>query len=107
MSSKTPSIALDRPAETLAVLNVEDSEVDFALNIRELKKGDFQKVEARRVQSGEELKAAFRDRRWDLILSDYNLPGFNILEALEIVRSFNSEIPFILVSGAIGVGRHW
>jgi len=39
---------------------------------------------------------------WDVILSDFNVPGFSGLRALEIVREGGVEVPFILVSGEIG-----
>jgi signal transduction histidine kinase len=38
----------------------------------------------------------------DIILSDYNLPGFNGNEALKIAREQYSNIPFIFVSGMMG-----
>lgn len=38
----------------------------------------------------------------DLIISDYNLPGFTGIEALKLVRRYNKELPFILISGFIG-----
>jgi signal transduction histidine kinase len=37
----------------------------------------------------------------DVILSDYTLPGWNALRALELVRASHLEVPFIVVSGTI------
>lgn len=39
---------------------------------------------------------------WDIIFSDYSMPGFNGARALEIVRQHDPDIPFIFISGAIG-----
>ncbi len=49
--------------------------------------------------------ADFADRltpELDLILSDYALPQFTGLQALQLVRSRGLDVPFILVSGSIG-----
>lgn len=40
--------------------------------------------------------------QYDLILSDYNMPGFNGLSALKHARSICPEVPFICISGTIG-----
>jgi PAS domain S-box-containing protein len=37
-----------------------------------------------------------------IILSDFSIPGFSGLEALEIAHGLHSDIPFIFVSGMIG-----
>jgi PAS domain S-box-containing protein len=51
-------------------------------------------------------RAAFLDRLrrggHDLILSDFKLPGFSGLEALQLARAASPDIPFIFVSGTIG-----
>lgn len=41
----------------------------------------------------------------DLILSDFNMPQFNGLEALRIAREKRPEVPFIFLSGTIGEER--
>ncbi len=38
----------------------------------------------------------------DIILSDYGMPQFSGLRALELLKQQGLEIPFILVSGTIG-----
>jgi CheY-like chemotaxis protein len=37
-----------------------------------------------------------------VILADYTLPQFSVLEALAIVREQGFDIPFIIVTGTIG-----
>lgn len=87
--------------EPLNVLIIEDSEVDATLVLRELRRGGFNPI-WERVQTAQELQAALNSRIWDIILSDYRLPGFNAPAALEIIKRSQKDIPFILVSGTIG-----
>jgi signal transduction histidine kinase len=39
---------------------------------------------------------------WDIVVSDYYMPGFGGLEALKIVREGGYDLPFIIVSGNVG-----
>ena len=55
-----------------------------------------------RVAGAATLEAALAREPWDLVLSDYVLPGFGGLEALEIVKASGLDLPFILVSGTVG-----
>lgn len=87
-------------ARVLRVLHVEDSEPDHLLMLAHLQRGGIQ-VQARRVESEREFVAALA-QDWDIILSDFGLPGFSGLAALDIVKASGKLIPFILVSGEIG-----
>ncbi len=87
--------------EPLNVLMVEDSEIDAMLVIRELRRGGFEPI-SQRVETVEDLHTALNSRTWDVIISDYRLPGFNAPMALEIAKQSQKDIPFILVSGTIG-----
>lgn len=96
----------DTPAaRTLRVLHIEDSELDHELTMTQLRRGGLD-VDAVRVETRAEFERALRDGRhglpWDVILSDYNLPGFSGLMALDILRASGLLIPFIIVSGEIG-----
>jgi len=83
----------------LRVLLVEDREEDAIFLLRELRHA--YDTEFERVASAAELQRAL-SKRWDIIISDYSMPGFNGIEALQIVLGTNLDIPFIIVSGAIG-----
>ena len=85
----------------LRVLLVEDNPDDQELVERELRRGGFE-VHCQRVQSAEELRAALQPGAWDIILSDYCLPGFDAPSALGIVRDSGLDIPVIVVSGSVG-----
>ena len=84
----------------LRVLHVEDSELDHQLTLAHLQRGGIEPI-ARRVESEADYRAALAEP-WDVVLSDYNLPGFSGLRALEILRESRLLLPFILVSGEIG-----
>jgi transcriptional regulator with GAF, ATPase, and Fis domain/CheY-like chemotaxis protein len=83
------------------VLVVEDSEPDFALIAHQLRRAGLN-VEAHRVETPEELRAALGAGPWDAILSDHQLPRFSSVGALEMVRGAGGDWPFIIVSGEIG-----
>ena len=54
-----------------------------------------------RVDTAADMAAALAARPWDLVLSDYSLPGFSAMEALGLLRASGQDLPFIIVSGAI------
>lgn len=85
----------------LRALIVEDSEDDAVLLVRELKRGGFD-VEHMRVDSSATMNVALERRCWDIVISDYSMPGFSGAEALKILRARTSEVPFIYVSGTLG-----
>jgi PAS domain S-box-containing protein len=87
--------------KTLRALLVEDSEDDAELLLRELARGDF-KVEHERVDTAAGMRAALAERTWDLVLSDFTMPGFDAHAALAILKESGTDIPFIIMSGAIG-----
>lgn len=87
--------------ENLRVLMIEDSEDDALLILRELRKNGYHTA-YERVETESEMRAALSGREWDLILSDYNMPHFSTSEALSIAKESGIDVPFIIVSGAIG-----
>lgn len=86
--------------QPLRVLLIEDSDFDATLLIRMLGKGGYN-LQHERVETAEQLRNALQ-RDWDLVIADYNLPQFSAPDALEIVKKTGRDIPFIIVSGAIG-----
>jgi len=96
--SKAPNPARGR--RPLNVLLVEDSEPDALLMVRTLDRGGFD-VHERRVHSAQQMISALESRKWDLILADHAMPGFSAPEALELIKSRDLDVPFIIVSGYI------
>ncbi len=85
----------------IRILLIEDSEDDALLLIRELKRGGYE-VFYRIVDTPADMKKELDENYWDIIVSDYSLPGFGGLSALELLKKKGIDIPFIIVSGAIG-----
>jgi PAS domain S-box-containing protein len=85
----------------LSVLLVEDSEVDAELNVRHLIRAGYE-VDSFRVDTADDFRKALASRKWDLILSDYLMPCFDVKSALTIFHEHGGDIPFIVISGAIG-----
>jgi signal transduction histidine kinase len=85
----------------LRVLIVEDNPADAELLEFELFKGGYV-PSTLRVQTAAAMQTALDEREFDLILSDYALPRFSGLHALELLKATGKDIPFILVSGSAG-----
>jgi signal transduction histidine kinase len=91
---------VDRDQKRLRALVIEDCEDDCELLLLKLKESGFE-PEAQRVESIAEVKSALARQRWDVVISDFDLPGFDGLRALSLVREHDTEVPFFLVSGVI------
>jgi len=90
------------PEKRLRVLHLEDSELDHQLMLAHLRRGGLL-VDVVRIDSEAEfLQAIEPEQDWDVVISDYNLPGFSGLVALDLLKASAQMIPFILVSGEIG-----
>jgi signal transduction histidine kinase len=83
------------------VLMVEDSEDDARLLTRELKRQGFEPTVAR-VDTGPALRESLASTDWDVVICDHNMPGFSGDEALSLVKCFDPDLPFIIVSGTRG-----
>ncbi len=83
----------------LRLLLVEDSEADAALLQRELERR-FEIAALRRVESEAEMKAALSEP-WNIVISDYSLPGFGATAALRTLQQSGKDLPFLIVSGTV------
>lgn len=84
----------------LRVLLVEDSDDDALLFERHLVKAGFA-PQLVRVESEPEMSRALDSGPFEVVLSDYVLPKFGGLAALEVLRRRDRETPFILTSGKV------
>ncbi len=66
----------------------------------EIRKGDIAFI-AIRVDSREAFGEALDDFGPDLIISDFNLPSFNGMQALALAREHSPFVPLIIVTGAL------
>lgn len=85
----------------IRILIIDDNPGDAELIMREVKKAGFS-VNWIRVESEIEMREALKRSEWDLILSDYSMPGFGGEQALDLCKSLNLDIPFVLISGTVG-----
>lgn len=86
---------------SLRVLIVEDSKDDAELLLRALRQAGYEPTHAL-VQNAHALRSMLKRQLWDLVISDYILPGFGGPAALQIFQESGLDIPFIVVSGKIG-----
>jgi two-component system, sensor histidine kinase and response regulator len=91
----------EKENRTLRILFVEDNPDDVELILRSLQKGGYTVVNDV-VQTAEEFTRQIRSIGYDMILTDYNLPKWSGMEALELLRQENLDVPVILVTGALG-----
>ena len=91
-------------ADPIQVLVVEDMEFEVELASRQLQVSGIPHV-MRRVDTEDAMRAALRDFNPRIILSDFSLPQFDGLRALEIAHECAPRIPFLFLSGTIGEER--
>src|ERR1700720_2773096 len=85
----------------LRVLVVEDSEDDAALLVLELRRGGYD-VSYERGDTAAAMSSALNTKEWDLVVSDHSMPNFSGSAALSLLRTKESELPFIFISGTMG-----
>jgi len=86
---------------TLRVLNIEDSERDAMLVRRHLSRMGYELI-WERVDTSVALKTMLLSRGWDIVLCDSSMPQFDALAALTMIKESGRDVPFIIISGAIG-----
>ena len=82
------------------ILFIEDIPSDVDLAVRELRKANFQ-FEFSTVSTKTDLQKSLVDFKPDLIISDYMMPSFNGIQALNVSKEFDDDLPFILCTGSI------
>jgi diguanylate cyclase (GGDEF)-like protein len=88
-------------AAPLQLVLIEDDPNDGEIIARHLRKAGLDCV-MHRVQTGPGLLTILSTLKPDLIISDFALPRFNGLQALEMATAQAPDVPFIFVSGTIG-----
>jgi signal transduction histidine kinase len=87
--------------KSIRVLIIEDNDDDTILEIQELVNGGYEVI-FERVDTKKALEEALTHKIWNCIISDYSMPQFSGLDALSELKKTGIDIPFILVSGAMG-----
>jgi serine phosphatase RsbU (regulator of sigma subunit) len=84
----------------LKILLVEDSETDADLLIRFLRKQGLDFIFTR-VWNREDYILAIKETNLDIIIADNSLPQFSGMEAFQILKNEDSNVPFIIVTGTV------
>src|ERR1700681_1263635 len=90
--------------DQLQLVIIEDSDADAELVGRNLAKAGLN-VHIHRVETERDFVQALQQIAPDVILSDFSLPQFDGLRALDIAVARAAGTPFIFVSGTIGEER--
>ena len=83
------------------ILILEDNPSDVELVLAELQSAQINYDQIRVADHREDFMQALDDFSFHLILSDYNLPQFDALEALKMVEQRFDNVPFIVVTGTL------
>src|SRR5262245_5706073 len=90
--------------QPLRLLIVDDHHPDAELSARQIAAAGY-RCTWRRVQTEADLRAQLEKFEPDLILSDFTLPQYDGLSALELAANEAPGVPFIFVSGTLGEER--
>ena len=85
----------------LQILHLED-DLDFSELLRDLLEKEQIQAELTVVSTRQAYESALAEKKFDVILADYLLPGYTGIEALQFFRQQCRETPFLLISGTIG-----
>lgn len=88
-------------AVKVRVLMVEDDPADVELVLRALRSGGFDPV-SDVTQTEADFLDRIRRNSYDAVLADYNLPTWNGMEVVKVLRREGLDIPVVLVSGSLG-----
>jgi PAS domain S-box-containing protein len=88
----------------LNFLCLEDNPADREILVETLR-AEGLSFDVTHAKTKQEFQAAIGSTRFDIIISDFALPAYNGLAALEAARSVQPETPFLFLSGTIGEER--
>src|SRR5262245_22456152 len=85
----------------IRILLVEESPDDAEVLLCALRDGGYDPTYVR-VETAAAMTAALAQQPWDLVIADYAIQQFDALAALALLQESGLDLPFIIVSGAIG-----
>src|SRR5690242_13682005 len=85
-------------SEHVNLLVVEDVEQDAELIACQLERAGFG-VSCTRVDSVADLTAALEQQPWDVVFTEYTMPGLAVPKVLQLIQERQPTVPCILVSG--------
>ena len=87
-------------AQPLHILIIEDNEDDALLVLRAIRRGGYDPI-SQRVDSPDALHEVLFSQPWEIIITDYRMPQFTAVDALNILQESGLDLPFIVLSGEI------
>jgi PAS domain S-box-containing protein len=81
----------------LRLLVVEDSDDDYEILLREVRRAGYELTSVR-AACAKSLGSALR-QPWDLMITDWVLPGFGGLQALQMIKQSALDVPCVVISG--------
>lgn len=89
---------ISTPLQVLIVENREDRAVRM---LSELRRAGYEPI-SQCVSTREKFLVQLKRRAWDVALLNCSIPQFSTANAIDAARSLNSDLPFVIVAGAIG-----
>ena len=85
-------------SDNIRILYIDDYDLDRELVKDALEKehGGFEVTEA---SSKQEFEALIKNHTFDVVLSDFNIAGFEGLQVLDMLRAHDPRIPVVIVTG--------
>lgn len=101
----------DKPAadsapanKPLRLLIAEDNTADLELTVRALKKSELD-LEIETASAREDFVQKLNAKPFDVVLSDYRMPGWTGVDALTEIVKLGQDVPLILLTGTLGDGK--
>jgi PAS domain S-box-containing protein len=88
-------MSLDR----IEVLVLEDNDADFRLIVENLKESAVMSYEIAHVKNLSDALKAIKEKKFDILLSDLNLPDSHGLFTVEHIVQANPELPVVVLTG--------
>src|ERR1035437_3955256 len=99
--SREPANPLSHESKPIRILMIEDSQNDVELCLRELRKARIE-YQVDVVSSPGGFTAKVRANTYDVILTDYNMPGWRGTEVLFMLEDLHMDVRVIMVTGSLG-----
>jgi signal transduction histidine kinase len=90
-------------SESLSLLVVEDSELDFELLTALLRRDRDNlggaRLQTQRVEDEAGMREALARNHFDAVVTDHNMPRFDSFAALKVAKEVDADLPVIVLSG--------